>query len=101
MACTLLRVHAQHGILVLGALVIATTSSFGSSACEWADSTVHALDVGAVAAGIAASPAAQAGEADRAHRRLDLDLQLRRGRGALELLGLAITDLELKLQRGQ
>jgi len=62
LAYTLLRSNGYMQNVLALAPAIATTSSFGSSAGQGRTGMVDARDVGAVAAGIAASPAAHAGK---------------------------------------
>ena len=62
LACTLLRSNGYMQNVLALAPAIATTSSFGSSAGQGRIGMVDARDVGAVAAGIAASPAPHAGK---------------------------------------
>jgi uncharacterized protein YbjT (DUF2867 family) len=62
LACTLLRSNAYMQNVLTLAPAIAATSGFGSSAGKGRTGMVHARDVGAVAAEIAASPASHAGK---------------------------------------
>ena len=80
---TLLRSNAYMQNVLMLAPAITATSSFGSAAGKGRTGMVDARDVAAVAAEIAISPAAQAGQDLLAHR-ARTDLQLRRGRRAIQ-----------------